>query len=293
MSYRHQIPTRLHADQKEGGGTYSRITLENQAARTRSVFYLLGVLAFFGWLYVVFASDAFVIRQVEANGLEVLDPVDVNREVFSILDARPVWRPWPARHAWFVDRDRLSEVLVEHLFAERVMVDKTRGNVLRLKIEERANRLVLHSHQQFFWVDLQGIALRELNSKERQDVTDRLTGKTLTGSLKDAPVIHYDLNEPLAENFHVVDAAQVKGWVKAASDVRRTGIEYREIQPPLEASSTSGIILSKEGFPVLIDYYADLKPQLGAFRALQKSGKPIGGVKEYIDVRVPGYIYIK
>ena len=77
---------------------------------------ILSICAVVGWSYVLFFSDLFIINNTIVEGIENLDPIDVHREVLATLDERGEWRPWPERHMFFVNEDKLRDQLMERLF---------------------------------------------------------------------------------------------------------------------------------------------------------------------------------
>ncbi len=259
--------------------------------RTRTVFHLLGIIALLGWLFVLFASDLFTITTIEARGLKALDPVDVSREVYAILDARTSWRPWSTRHSWFIDKKQLEEELRKRLFATKVIVDNSRFYILRLLVEERSNKLILHSGNQFIWVDLQGIATGELNANDLSRVRAILIGQQFMDP-NDPPIVHKDLDELVGIGYSVTNNEQMKKWITIASELAKQGLPYREIDPPKEGSSALRLI-SAEGYPVLIDYEDPLEPQIKTYNVFKKTNPKGVKVSEYIDVRIPGRVYIK
>lgn len=279
--------------ERRGGGTFKQLREASDVARTRVVFHLLGLAAVIGWMYVIFISDLFAISDIRVSGLKALDPIDVDREVYAILDARKEWRPWSTRHAWFIKQSELAEQLKERLFASSVIVDKSYSNVLRLSVEERSKRLIFHSHQQYFWVDLQGLATAELTSDERKQIQSRILGSRLISS-DEPPVIHRDLDELIAQGYTVSDTTQTKAWIQSATEIVKQGILYRELEPPATPSSTTAILVSDDGTRVLLDLDSPLAPQLRSYVAFKKNpGSHNVPVTEYVDVRIPGRLYVK
>lgn len=267
-------------------------TLRQQRFSKRSgVFFMLGAVACIGWPYVLFMSDAFTINTVEVRGVKTIDPTEVTREVLRALDGRGEWRPWPARHAWFVDEGALEAELKDHLFVANVIVDKSHYNVLRLSIEERSKKVIYHSHKQYFWVDIQGIATEELTVDERKLAQARLLGTQLA-AFDDPPIIKTDLDYDIAKGTVLADTRRAKEWIKLAEDLKSYKLQYREVEPPT-ASSTLFKVLSHEGYDVLMDITAPLdlqvKTYLGFIKTKPEGLKPL----DYVDVRVPGRVYLK
>jgi len=251
--------------------------------RTRPIFYFLGVIGIIGWLYILFMSDLFVINTVEVQGARSLDTIDVSREVLQILDERPVWRPWPARHAWFVDRPRLVHELSQRLFVANASVDKTYLNVLRLKMEERTRKFIFYSHQQYVWVDLRGTVLNELTAAEIKQAQAHL----------DTLIIHRDLDDRVVIGMRVADESSIKGWLLNASEASLEGMKYREFDLPTSPTSTRAMFKSTEGESVVVDTMDPMRPQIHAYMMFKKAQpKDLKGM-QYVDVRVPGKVYVK
>jgi len=281
--------TRLHSGRKEEG-TYAAIAAHQKKQRTRTMFYFFALVAVVGWLYVFFESDALQVRAIEIYGAKNLDPVDVKREVYAILDERRDWRPWPARQMWFIDPKKIQETLKDRLFLANAVVDKKGLDVLRLTIEERANKFIFHSHQQYLWVDLQGMATSELTDADRHSAQGRILGST-SSRADDAPIIHRDLSEPVAPGYRIASADEVRDWIKAARELTTNGLAYRELTPP-DASSTTAGVMSSDGYRILIDFAVPLARQIKTYEAFKRAGTKTK-VSEYVDVRIPGRVYVK
>ena len=268
-----------------------RVAQEGPFIARQIVFSLLGVAAILGWLYVFFMSDLFTINRMEVRGVSLLDPMEVTREGFAVLDQRRGWRPWSTRHALFLDQEQFEENLKERLFAERVTVDNIDSRILRLIIEERAKRVVFYSHQQYFWVDLSGVVTDELTPNERTTVQARLLGHR-AAAVTDPPVIHRDLDEEIAPGYVIDQPERVRDWIRLSSQMMKSGLLYRELEPPANASSTIASITAPEGYEILVDMDSPIQPQLDTYLAFKRAQTKTK-VSEYLDVRIPGRVYLK
>lgn len=268
-------------------------TKREDAAVRHPVFYVLAAAAIIGWFYILFRSDLFLVNRVEVRGVRATDPLEVERETFSILDDRSSWRPWSTRHTWFIDVPRLEEKLRENLFAVNVTVDKPLFGVLRLKVEERLNRVIFYSHQQYVWLDLQGAVTADLSSDEKQAAQARILGQ-VTAASDDAPIIHRDLDDPLAPGYRVADATIIRRWIKTSLDAASLGLRYREMLPP-EATSTVATFRDLKGYRVLVDTSIPLESQIRAYKAFEQmpQNEPLQKAIEYVDLRIPGKIFVK
>lgn len=254
------------------------------------VFAFLSVFAILGWMYVFFISDAFVIREIETDGLSTLTSLDVSREVYRVLDARASWRPWSPRQGWFIDRDALTKELEERLFAESVTVDTISAHVLRLIVKERSKRVLLHVGTSFVWADRTGVVTDELTDLERVDVQARLSRKRFSSS-RDPEIFLLPESTELTTGYVAVSTSTMRSWIALSDAFKSSGLNFMELRPP-EATSTRVTVKTEEGYVVFLDTQIPLKTQVDAYRAFLKM-KPLPKVSEYIDVRVPGKMYIK
>lgn len=273
------------------------IALQAQRAGKRSVvFLILGCLAALGWSYVILFSEFFTVTDVQAEGLKTLDQVEITREVYAALDERGDERGlrlWSNRNIFFLDEERLKQSLTNRLFIAEVTVDKIGRNILRLKIEERSKRLILHSRQQYAWIDLQGVVTDELTADERKHVQARLLGQRL--ALPDEPpIIKRNLDETVSVGFSVFKGEESRDWIKMSDQLMAAGLAYREFEPPDDVS-TKIRILAPEGFNVIMDTLVPLESQIKTYLTFIKTkAKELEPSKvEYIDVTVPGRVYIK
>lgn len=260
-------------------------------SRRDTVFGLFGIIAVIGWSYVILMSDALQINEVRATGLQALDETDVTKEVFRILDDRQQWRPWPKRHSWFLDEKALETVLRERLFAANVTVKKHFGQSIDITVEERAKRIIFHSRQQYAWVDLHGIVTSELNDTEKKDAQARLLGHRKANA-NDAPIVKRNLDEGISQGFTTGDIREVKEWIELHDSLRKAGMEFREFTPPT-VSSTQLEVLAQNGEEVIMDITASIDMQVKTYQSFKKTDEGEKKLYDYIDVRVPGRVYVK
>ncbi|MSR85397.1 hypothetical protein EXS71_03115 [Candidatus Uhrbacteria bacterium] len=277
------------ADQRQG-----RIRpLKNYSDPNRRgrIFDFLALIAVVGWLYIFFISDLFLINTIQVVGAGKIDTADVSREVLSVLDHRASWRPWPGRHAWFIDREALAQQLQTALFLEEALVDKSYTHILRLSIKERSQKLIFYSHQQYVWADTHGAVMDDLTPSERKDAQARILGSR-PALVDDPPLVHHDLDERMIHGYRVADDLQVKQWVESTSQAMKAGFLYRELNPP-GASSTKAIFITAQGDKVFVDLAAPLEPQFKGYLTFKKYQPKDLKVTEYVDVRIPGKVFVK
>lgn len=280
-----------------GSGDLTKALQAQRAGKRRIVFLILSALTVLGWLYVIFFSSLFTLREVQGEGLKTVDATDLTKEVFAILDERGdssiIEKLIPSRNLLLFNAEYLKEALQGRLFIAQVTVDKVGFNILRLKIEERPKKFVLHSKQQYVWVDLRGLVIKELDADEKRFVQARLLGQRQLDS-DESPVIKKDSDEQLEAGFEVFKEEATRKWVELSDEFLRLGLMYREFEPPPEGT-TKLRLLAQEGFKVIMDTSVSLKSQINNYLAFVKS-KPrdIEPTKtEYVDVSVPGKVFVK
>lgn len=279
------------------GGEERGEDLPHQTERTRIGFYLLALVAFVGWSYIFLRSDLFLIKDIEASGLKTIDQVELAKFVFRDLDAAHGWRPWDPRHSWFIDEKQLTNELMQSLFAESVKIEKPQKNILRLILKERPHQVVIMTQGSPYWMSLDGSLQQELNSAERKDVSQRLTGK-LTGTSDDPPIIlsSFDDASFSTSSKTLVPPRRVRTWIELATDLNKAGIDYRALEPKSTVTSTSIEILLPDASKRLfmeIEGSISIASQINAYKAFLQSKDLTKGDYRLIDLRIPNRIYLR
>jgi len=272
-------------------GDLTKAFRSRKASKRKTTFFILGACAIIGWVYIIFFSDLFIVNTIVVEGTQTLDPIDVHREVLSILDKRGEWRPWPKRHIFFIDTQQLRDQLNDRLFVSHITVDKVGRNVLRLKIEERVKNFVLHSRQQYAWVDYTGIVTQELTLDEKRHAQALLLGQR-SSETSEPPIIKRNLDDVVSSGFQVFSGSEAEKWIELSDQLKTLNVSYREFEPPT-VSSTIMRVLSQEGYELLMDITVPLDIQVATYRAFLKAKPKDIGQVEYLDVRVPGRVYLK
>jgi len=189
------------------------------------------------------------------------------------------------------DELELENLLKDRLFVSNVTVDKKGHNILRLKVEERVKNFILHSKQQYVWVDHQGVVTQQLSTDEKSHVQALLLGQRSPDN-SEPPIIKRNLDDEASSGFQVFSGNEAKKWISLVEQLRALNVSYREFEPP-GVSSTIMKVLSKEGYELLMDITVPLDIQLETYNAFLKAKPKDVDQVEYIDVRVPGRVYLK
>lgn len=263
-------------------------------ARRRFAFAALGVFALLGWGSLLFFSDLLSVRTVTVEEGKAIDALEAKAAVFQSLDRRDAWRPWPARHMWFIDEAGLAEQLKARWYAESVEVHTGPvSNIVRLIIKEQRTTLLVKTPGQFLRVDAQGIVRAELTPEERLAVLQRLAGRADSADASTEALIELpDLNDPVALRYRLpMEVDELRRWFAIDTELRRIGlaVSYMRVEPQRLA------LYGRDGIPSYIDPLENVPAQLKAlseFRARVKAGK-IPPAKEFVDARILGRLYVK
>ena len=271
-------------------GTFSQARGLLQQSNRFLVTLLVAAFAVAAVVWFVFVSGYFSIKSIELNELHTMDREEVVSATYEILE-QGRWRPWDRKNVLFINEKELAERLKSRLFAEQVTVDKSYPNVLRLMIEERQRSVVLASKEQLLVIDMAGMVTGEAGENAAKEARDSING-TLIANLNRTPVIICDLPELATAGYQVADQDTLKQWIGAYRAFIASGLKFRYIRVQEPKSQTAKLAMA-DGWEAYFDLGKDLPTQIETYKKFVQN-KPRGfKADEYIDVRVPGKIYVK
>ncbi len=279
----------------------SRFTTLSHTSRA-TVFRLLGLLSFGGWVYVFFFSPWLEVREIDIRGAG--DSRALRGDVYRAIDQQNHFLISP-RHVWFIDLPALEKTLTQDWFAERVTIERSlSNNVLRLNVVERTNRLVLVTEDAYFWVDRKGLILSELRPDERQAVLQRMTGREPVRP-SDPLILRYNPPEDVTIGYRVADEEDMTKWLSMNFLLLQKKIDYRYLD--LTQSGDEQVearLWLQDGTATYLNTRENVLGQLNALAVFLAETNPekkrrsglqgvSATVNSFIDVRIPGRIYIK
>ncbi len=262
---------------------------------TRKIFFILAIVAITGWLYIILQSELFEIQEVRIEGAAMNDSVDIQKEVYKVVDQRASWRPWQTRQSWFLDLEALKQQVKDCFYLADVDIQKEGSHVLRLKIKEYPHKLVLVSGTSLYWIDLRGRLDSALDASDRTDAFQRLYGKR-NSKPTDSPLIQIDPLTITTSTTDLIDPDRVRSLIGFTVSLQHLELPYRALQLDT-VSSTKLTLINQDGKPIYFDLgeRQDVDRQLQTYKVFmdaQKKKKDLVGY-QYVDVRVPGMIYLK
>jgi len=239
--------------------------------------------------WFVLQSGFFDANEIQIDGLRSLERGDVDREVADALNEQSTHRPWNPTNILLLDKKRLEDRLQERLFAEVVTVDKTYPNILRLKIEERQRSVVLVTNDQYLLVDTSGVVTGYAEGDVLSSAMDHISARTLL-TADSLPVIQMPTDEPPAPGFQIADPSIIQTWIQNARILISRGADtyFMKIEKP-EAHLARYIMPGK--YELRIDISRPIDDQVGAYETYLRTVED-STITEYIDVRVPGKIFV-
>ncbi|MFA4954378.1 MAG: hypothetical protein WC641_03645 [Patescibacteria group bacterium] len=253
---------------------------------------ILLVIGFFcaATLWFIFVSGFWKVSFFEIQGLQMLDRGEVEKIAFTALDGG-AWKPWDKRNIFYVDEKKLAEDLKSQLFAESVTVDKSYPNVLRLIIHEQQRSVVIASKDQLLDVDFNGYVKGELTGSEADKARSRLAGKALSDPTQ-PPVVIVDLPEMAVIGYQAANGTRIRQWLDVYSLLNASGVKSRYFRLSLTDAKTL-YVRSDGNFFIIFDLFSDLAPQVDSYKRFMQVRPKDAAINEYIDVRVPGRVYVK
>ena len=241
-------------------------------------------------VWFLFVSKYWQVSRIETNALTGLSREEVASSTYDILD-HGAWKPWDKRNIFFVDPKNVASQLRDRLFAEDVIVDKVYPNVLRLLIQERQRSVVFVSQSQLLVVDTNGIVTGEATDGVASDTRALIGGKAVADPTH-IPVIVNVLSELATAGYQVARPEDVRVWIEGYKSLTTKGMRFRYLKLDDTASQTVHIAM-EAGYDVIMDLTSPLEPQIDTYKKFAQTKTKDDVIHEYVDVRVPGKVFLK
>jgi cell division septal protein FtsQ len=271
-------------------GTFSRARGLIQRSNRLLVALLVASFALAVVVWFVFVSGYFSLKHIQTNELHNLSQAEVEEAVYGSLE-QGRWYPWDNKNLLLINRNRLAEELKNRLFAERLVVDKSYPDILRLLIEERQRSVVVVSKNQLLVIDMAGVVAGEAGEIAAQEARDALNGKIIADS-RLTPLIVCDLPELVTAGYQATDQETIKSWLEAYRAFIGSGLKFRYLRLN-DVASESAYLAAEDGWQVIFDLGRGLEPQIETYKKFYQNKPKDFKAQEYVDVRVPGKIFVK
>ena len=240
-------------------------------------------------VWFLFVSHFWSISEIEVYGAPDADRGDVEQASYAAMD-NSSWKPWDKRNIFFVNASSVAMTVQQKLFAQSVTVEKDYPNILRLNVVERQRSVVLYSHGQQLLVDTSGAIAGSTDERTGAYMESLLSGK-ITADANKLPLIVVDLDQNVSST-QVTDEATVKLWIESYRALMQGGVRFRYMAFDRPDSSLARL-KAPDNTDVLVDLDLPLAPQIATYTVFTDNKKKTDIVTQYIDVRVPGKIFVK
>ncbi len=241
-------------------------------------------------IWFIFVSGYWRVSRVDVYGVPDEERGVVSDMVYKVLD-EGTYKPWDKRNIFFIDTTSVAAEVQDRLFAEHVSVEKSYPNILRLMVTERQRSVVLISKGQQLMVDTQGVVTGETDERIGAYVSLILARKTMPDITR-LPIIVADLPDPAGAGYQASDEEHVKRWITAYRALLGARVRFRFMGfDSLENSLAR--LKAEDGTDIIVDLALPLDPQIDTYQKFMQNKKRDTVIQEYVDVRVPGKIYVK
>lgn len=275
------------------GGRSGIFSTERDGLRRSShliVFVLLAAFLGTAGIWYVFVSGAFRVTELQIEGLKDIDREVVASSTYEAIEAGP-WKPWDKRTIFFVDASQLAHTLENQLFFEHVQIEKRYPNILRLIMTERQRSVVLVSRGQFLLVDVQGVVTGDADVAAQERIR-RLLSKNDLMTADQLPVIIFDLPEPATAGYQAAKPESIRAWIEASKSLLGARIRHRYLTVP-DIDGATMAVQTDGNINIVMERGPQMQTQIEMYRKFMENKKKDMPVTEYVDVRVPGKVFVK
>ncbi len=273
-------------------GTFHRLRVEQSKSSELITSTLVASFFILFAVWFIFISGHYSVTDIQIHGLQSISRGEVVSSTYAILDTdKNTWNPWDKRNIFFINTDDLAQKLKDYLFAENVTVKKFYPNILRLKIQERQRSVIIASNNQLLNVDTNGIVTSKTHGDEANRVRLLLRKKTLADA-SFRPVVAVNLSEMVTNGYQITNTTTVKLWIDSYRALVASGMKFRYLGLST-VTSTKMYAISNNGIKIFFDLKEPLQPQIETYQKFMASKPRTMHIYRYVDVRIPGKLYIE
>ncbi len=245
-------------------------------------FYLLvafAVIIISAAYYVLFWSSLFKITEPIVVGNSRVSTDFIQEQINSHISGN-LFGIFPRRAILSINRQAITASILNASSAiETVDVRKELPNILKVVISEREPLAIWSAAGQFYFVDDRGIAYDEIMRSESRDAS--------------VPVIVDEHNKATVEGDRVMTKETldfVISTYSAFSTVEDLSINFFIAPSRLAPDLT---LVTNEGWKVLFDTSRDGESQIKILREVLEREVEDTNTLEYIDLRIPGRVFVQ
>lgn len=216
------------------------------------------VILFLGLVYLFFFSPLFQIKNIEIVG----SPSDEVRQKLDALKGTNIFS--------FHSKKLEQEIIAKNQNYLAVKVYRGLPDTVRVKFQDREARIIWQTQGQRYLVDKDAILFQK------------------TEGISDFPIVIDARNLDVEIPSQIATANFVDFVKSAAAEINQSNIVIQEFQIN---ETTFQLEAVTEGFKIIFNTLRPLSEQIDAFRTVYEKSQD--QIKEYIDLRIEGWVYYK
>ena len=266
---------------------YSRRDQRSASARKPvKTLLLFGLIVVVVGLFYLSNAQKFQINDIEVNGNKYLDSQEIEQTVRDQLTQRR-WLFFKQSSIFFFSKKQAKAALAQSYFLERLSVKKHYFDTIVVDLEEKTSGLIWASSQKQYYLDLTGVAIREIQPTDLlffagQGDTDVVRAEVNSGQY---PLVKDQSNREVAVGQPVISPELVSFVISLTNLIDRGAdfsISHFEIGWP-EAKDIT--LMTKEGWWVKFSLGDSAGTQFNSLSLILQQKIPDQTKLEYIDLR--------
>jgi len=243
-------------------------------------------------IWVLMVIPWLRISTIDVEGLVTIYPDSIQHSAWRTI-REPVWKILPGDHVWFVQTDKLQEALKTEFQLKSIEVSRD-GRTITVEASERITRAVWVTNGRMYFLDSDGLAIRELSEAERIEVDNQInTQQTPSLTLQSAVFTIWDLDNHSIELEQIVTSPILLSTVDEFDQLLRSST----VQPiSYVIDNLDEVWLTVKttlGVDIYINGVGDSKEQFDNLELILGEYQDTTSDLEYIDLRFGNRVYVR
>ncbi len=232
------------------------------------------------------------INTINVEGLVTIYPDSIEQSAWNFID-NPVLGVLPGEHVWFVRLEKLQEALKDEFQLKTTEVSRD-SRTINIEASERITRAVWVTNDQMYFLDSDGLVIRELSELERAEVEQQINTQIAPSqSLQSTVFTIWDLDNHAVElETQIVSPillSTVEEFDQLLRDTTIQPISYiidNKDEVWLTIKSTLGVDIYLNGV-------GDAQEQFNNLQLIIEEYQDSIHELEYIDLRFGNRVYVR
>lgn len=225
-------------------------------------------------IYIIIYSDLFKIKSININGADLINKIELEQ----IIDDQTntwLWFILPQQNILFVSKTHIIEAINSKYGLDQIEV-KRGWKKITVNIKERVNYLMINNADKYYFVDKQGITIREITNEEKDLF------------INEFPLL--SINNEIIIGSEAVSETMVEFILKLNDKFKNLNIEIQNYQSGGLNEITA---ITKLGWQSHFDITNDFDISIENLQMVLNDKVKDQSQLEYIDLRFGDKIYYK